>query len=121
MQQTRGLCKRRERYTFRDTAASRQSTEKGLTTCRRLAAASCDGNAFVGGPMSISGRRLLQGSTAFAASFAIGRHFARAAGASPFSLGVASGDPSPEGFVLWTRLAFTPLAPDGHGGMSEPV
>jgi alkaline phosphatase D len=32
--------------------------------------------------------------------------------ATPFTLGVASGDPGPDGFVLWTRLA-----PDaGHGG-----
>lgn len=30
----------------------------------------------------------------------------------PFSLGVASGDPLPDGFVLWTRLAPEPL----HGG-----
>ena len=36
----------------------------------------------------------------------------------PFTLGVASGDPEPDGFVLWTRLAPAPLAPDGHGGMS---
>ena len=35
----------------------------------------------------------------------------------PFRLGVASGDPSPDGFVLWTRLAREPLAPDGLGGM----
>lgn len=27
----------------------------------------------------------------------------------PFTLGVASGDPSPDGFVLWTRLAPDPL------------
>ena len=27
----------------------------------------------------------------------------------PFSLGVASGDPSPDGVVLWTRLAPDPL------------
>ncbi len=33
----------------------------------------------------------------------------------PFSLGVASGDPSPDGFVIWTRLAPDPLEP--HGGM----
>lgn len=31
----------------------------------------------------------------------------------PFTLGVASGDPSPDGFVLWTRLAPDPL--DGGG------
>src|SRR5882762_2961931 len=33
----------------------------------------------------------------------------------PFSLGVASGDPAPDGFVLWTRLAPDPL--DHRGGM----
>ena len=34
----------------------------------------------------------------------------------PFTLGVASGEPSPDGFVIWTRLAPDPL--DG-GGMPE--
>lgn len=33
--------------------------------------------------------------------------------AYPFSLGVASGDPSADGFVLWTRLAPQPLEFDG--------
>jgi alkaline phosphatase D len=37
----------------------------------------------------------------------------------PFSLGVASGDPWPDGFVLWTRLAPAPLEP--HGGMPMRV
>jgi len=36
--------------------------------------------------------------------------------AFPFSLGVAAGDPSPDGFVIWTRLAPEPLEP--HGGMA---
>lgn len=36
---------------------------------------------------------------------------------SPFTLGVASGDPVPDGFVLWTRLALDPTAADGLGGM----
>ena len=31
----------------------------------------------------------------------------------PFTLGVASGDPTPNGGVLWTRLAPRPLEPDG--------
>lgn len=31
----------------------------------------------------------------------------------PFALGVASGDPTPDGFVVWTRLAPNPLADDG--------
>jgi alkaline phosphatase D len=35
----------------------------------------------------------------------------------PFTLGVASGDPDPDGFVLWTRLAVDPHAEDGLGGM----
>ncbi|GGK87201.1 alkaline phosphatase D [Sphaerisporangium melleum] len=35
----------------------------------------------------------------------------------PFTLGIACGDPTPDGFVLWTRLAPTPLAEDGFGGM----
>ena len=35
----------------------------------------------------------------------------------PFTLGVASGDPSADGFVIWTRLALDPLAADGRGGM----
>ena len=34
----------------------------------------------------------------------------------PFSLGVASGDPTPDGVVLWTRLAPVPLA---GGGMPD--
>ncbi|MFY1703559.1 alkaline phosphatase D family protein [Micromonospora sp. WMMA1923] len=39
----------------------------------------------------------------------------------PFTLGVASGDPAPDGFVLWTRLAPQPLAEDGLGGMPDRV
>ena len=34
----------------------------------------------------------------------------------PFTLGVASGDPEPDGVVLWTRLAPEPLA---DGGMQK--
>ena len=37
--------------------------------------------------------------------------------AYPFSLGVASGDPSADGFVLWTRLAPDPI----RGGGMPPV
>jgi alkaline phosphatase D len=39
--------------------------------------------------------------------------------ADPFRLGVASGDPHPDGVVLWTRLAPDPLAVDGGGGMPD--
>ncbi len=35
--------------------------------------------------------------------------------AYPFRLGIAAGDPAPDGFVIWTRLAPEPLEP--HGGM----
>ena len=35
---------------------------------------------------------------------------------NPFSLGVASGDPAPDGFVLWTRLAPEPLSGGGLDG-----
>jgi alkaline phosphatase D len=35
----------------------------------------------------------------------------------PFTLGVASGDPSADGAVIWTRLAPNPLADGGFGGM----
>ncbi len=34
-------------------------------------------------------------------------------GGYPFTLGIASGDPAPDGVVLWTRLAPEPLRPDG--------
>ena len=37
----------------------------------------------------------------------------------PFQLGVASGDPSPSGFVIWTRLAPRPL--EGGGMPDEAV
>src|SRR4051812_21735694 len=37
----------------------------------------------------------------------------------PFQCGVASGDPSPDGFVIWTRLAPKPL--EGGGMPAEAV
>jgi alkaline phosphatase D len=40
-------------------------------------------------------------------------------GGNPFTLGVASGDPEPDGVVIWTRLAPQPL--DGGGMPDEPV
>jgi alkaline phosphatase D len=41
-------------------------------------------------------------------------------GANPFQLGIAAGDPWPDGFVIWTRLAPDPLAYGsgmGHRGV----
>ena len=36
-------------------------------------------------------------------------------GGDPFTLGVASGDPTDDGIVLWTRLAPEPANPDALG------
>jgi alkaline phosphatase D len=41
--------------------------------------------------------------------------------AYPFTLGVASGDPTPDGCVLWTRLAPDPLNDGGVGDESHLV
>jgi len=38
---------------------------------------------------------------------------------SPFTLGVCSGDPAPDGVVLWTRLALDPL--HGGGMLRQPI
>lgn len=67
--------------------------------------------------LDLSRRGLLRGATGLAALAALSvpsrRAFAQAPrGAFPFTLGVASGDPVPDGFVIWTRLAPDPLAPD---------
>lgn len=52
----------------------------------------------------------------------IGTRAARAAlgGQDPFTLGVASGDPTSDGIVLWTRLAPSPFDPAG-GMPPHPV
>ncbi len=64
-----------------------------------------------------SRRRWLHGAMALASLAATGP-FARLAGSThwlddPFRLGVASGDPSADGAVLWTRLLIDPHVPDG--------
>jgi alkaline phosphatase D len=69
---------------------------------------------------TLTRQRLLEAAGAMAATaiaaplrskIAYGQpHFA----ADPFALGVASGDPVADGFVLWTRLAPDPL---NGGGM----
>ncbi|MFE6862943.1 alkaline phosphatase D family protein [Nocardia sp. NPDC057668] len=77
--------------------------------------------------MAMSRRQLLRfgaaGSAAVLAGtgVAAGSRFTRTRplGGYPFRLGVASGDPLPDGIVLWTRLAPDPLAPDGHAGMAN--
>jgi alkaline phosphatase D len=42
-------------------------------------------------------------------------------GDNPFTLGVASGDPTPHGIVLWTRLAPEPVNPSALGKRAVPV
>jgi alkaline phosphatase D len=44
---------------------------------------------------------------------------AQGLGDNPFTLGVASGDPTPDGVVLWTRLAPKPL--EGGGMPAHPI
>lgn len=41
--------------------------------------------------------------------------------AYPFTLGVASGDPAPDGFVAWTRLAPDPIRGGGMPSKQVPV
>ena len=48
--------------------------------------------------------------------FATGRF-----GDNPFTLGVASGDPTSDGIVLWTRLAPEPAVPGSLGQRTIPV
>lgn len=69
--------------------------------------------------LDLSRRGLLRGGTAAAALAAILPPVSRRAIAQPvfhaypFMLGVASGDPLPDGVVIWTRLAPDPLAGGG--------
>ncbi|MFI2231861.1 alkaline phosphatase D family protein [Nocardia testacea] len=76
--------------------------------------------------MALSRRRLLQAGTAGVAALLAGAGLASSAPyraprwlGDPFTLGVASGDPLPDGVVLWTRLAPDPFAPDALGGTAR--
>src|SRR5580704_1829087 len=76
-------------------------------------------------PIRFSRRRLLTGAgagLALVAAPAILRHASAQSWSegNPFILGVASGAPLPDGFVLWTRLAPEPMStdPETPGGMS---
>ncbi|MBB4858712.1 alkaline phosphatase D [Novosphingobium chloroacetimidivorans] len=62
--------------------------------------------------MLIQRRTTLAGLAAAPALLAFGRAFALGNEAL-FSFGVASGEPGPDGMVLWTRLAARPLQADG--------
>ncbi len=67
--------------------------------------------------MTLSRRLFLIRSAALAASVYAAPGFTK----DPFSLGVMSGDPSPDGFVLWTRLAPEPLNDGGMGAAAVEV
>ncbi|MCQ4160567.1 alkaline phosphatase D family protein [Roseomonas sp. GC11] len=78
--------------------------------------------------LDLSRRGLLRGGLGMAALAALQPAGARHALAQPprferdpFTLGVASGDPWPEGVVLWTRLAPEPLAGGGMPRQAVPV
>ena len=74
----------------------------------------------------VSRRRLIGGAGGAGLALIAAPALIRAAaaqswrGGNPFSLGIASGTPRADGFVLWTRLAPDPLSgnPDAPGGMS---
>ena len=69
--------------------------------------------------MLLSRRGLIAGTASLTVAKSVPAWAAPAA--PPFTLGVASGDPAPDGFVIWTRLAPEPLAPDGSGGISGVI
>ncbi|CAN5238504.1 alkaline phosphatase D family protein [soil metagenome] len=58
-------------------------------------------------------RAVLSGVAGSAALLSIGARGATMVSPGLFSLGVASGDPAPDGVVLWTRLAPRPWDEDG--------
>jgi alkaline phosphatase D len=80
-------------------------------------------------PSAIDRRRFLEytwaGVSASLSMALLSRRDAQAAaprlGTNPFTLGVASGDPSPTGIVLWSRLAPEPANPGRLGRAFVPV
>jgi alkaline phosphatase D len=79
------------------------------------------GRLDVDGFTTVNRRRLLQTLAASGVVTGTGGLFARPVWGSPvfaaypFSLGVASGDPAPDSFVIWTKIAPKPL--ERGGGM----
>src|ERR1700734_2062485 len=77
-------------------------------------------------PNLFTRRRLIAGAAGTGAALIAAPALLRSARAqswgpgNPFSLGVASGAPRSDGFVLWTRLAPEPLSinPQTPGGMT---
>src|SRR6187549_1143856 len=56
------------------------------------------------GPPMPTRRQLLAGAAVAAGAAALPSSAAYASAPDPFPLGVASGDPLPDGVILWTRL-----------------
>ncbi len=75
---------------------------------------------------TINRRHLLRGLGASALLTVTGGLFSRSVWSqpvftgNPFTLGVSSGDPAPDGFVIWTKLAPKPLE-RGAGMPMQPV
>ena len=88
-------------------AASLAAFRSRMTTLYEHALSSLSRRRFLDAARMLGGAAAL---TALPCARALGRPLFRA---YPFSLGVASGDPSPDGVVLWTRLAPEPLAGGG--------
>src|SRR5262249_53436895 len=66
--------------------------------------------------MKLDRRALIQAAAAALVAPAwSGSAWAGSLGDNPFTVGVAAGDPWPDGFVIWTRLATRPL--ELGGGM----
>lgn len=71
---------------------------------------------FIGASLSAAAGSVAAGAAAVGAPSRARAAPVRPLG-DPFGLGIASGDPTETGVVLWTRLAVDPLAEDGRGGM----
>jgi len=72
--------------------------------------------------MPLRRRTFLLGGLAGGGAGLVAFSSASSAATYPFALGVASGEPAADGFVIWTRLAPNPLNLDGFGGMpDQPV
>jgi len=72
--------------------------------------------------MPVSRRSFLLGAASLAAATPLTRLLAQPKfDRNPFSLGVASGYPAPDGAVLWTRLAPDPHAGGGMAQAAVPV
>jgi alkaline phosphatase D len=78
------------------------------------------------GELTLSRRSFLAGSASFALAALLAKRLGGAVSAAPalpaypFTLGIASGDPAPDGMVLWTRLAPRPRE-TGGGMPPQPV